>query len=239
MTSYVGSELELFANARNWKAYLELALRPYLLGSVLEVGAGLGGTTAALCRQSDSPWVCLEPDPSMCETIRGSIAKRSLPERCSVRSGTIDAINASERFDAILYVDVLEHLHNDRVEVERAARHLSHGGKLIVVAPAHQWLFSPFDASIGHFRRYDRGSLRALFDGRFECNRLVYLDAVGLLASAGNRVFLRQGMPTSRQLAVWDRLMVPLSRLVDPVLGYSVGKTVLGIWGLKGASLRP
>ncbi len=37
-------------------------------------------------------------------------------------------------------------------------------------------------------------------------------------------------MPTARQLWVWDRLMVPLSRLADPLFFFAFGKSVLGIW---------
>ena len=47
--AYPGGELELFAVARNWKAYFARVLQPYIGRSVLEVGAGLGATTKALC----------------------------------------------------------------------------------------------------------------------------------------------------------------------------------------------
>ena len=43
--AYSGSELELFADALNWKRYFAAGLRPYLGSRVLEVGAGIGGTT--------------------------------------------------------------------------------------------------------------------------------------------------------------------------------------------------
>jgi len=33
---------------------------------------------------------------------------------------------------------------------------LEPGGLLVASVPAHQWLFSDFDKSIGHFRRYSR-----------------------------------------------------------------------------------
>jgi hypothetical protein len=58
----------------------------------------------------------------------------------------------------------------------------------------------------------------------------MYLDSVGMLASMGNRFVLNSGMPTSRQLWVWDKLMVPVSRLIDPVIRYTLGKSVLGVW---------
>jgi len=60
--------------------------------------------------------------------------------------------------------------------------------------------------------------------------KLVYLDAAGMLASAGNRLLLRSAMPTERQILTWDRLLVPVSRLIDPIFAGRVGKNVLGIW---------
>jgi hypothetical protein len=59
---------------------------------------------------------------------------------------------------------------------------------------------------------------------------MVYLDAAGLLASAGNRLLLRQSMPTERQILAWDRLMIPISRAIDPLFGHRLGKSVLGVW---------
>src|SRR5262249_55712173 len=63
--TYVGSELDLFATATTWKAYVRRRLEPYLGREVLEVGAGQGGTTRFLIRPDVVLWVCLEPDPSL------------------------------------------------------------------------------------------------------------------------------------------------------------------------------
>ena len=54
--AYVGTELELFQDAVRWKAYVRRTLAPYVRGDVLEVGAGIGGTTRSLsgCRQRAS-----------------------------------------------------------------------------------------------------------------------------------------------------------------------------------------
>ena len=45
---YQGDELALFQHATNWKGYFKQQIAPYFTGDVLEVGAGLGGTTAHL-----------------------------------------------------------------------------------------------------------------------------------------------------------------------------------------------
>jgi hypothetical protein len=57
-----------------------------------------------------------------------------------------------------------------------------------------------------------------------------YLDSVGLLASAANRLLLKQSLPTARQIQVWDNFMVPCSRLLDPLTGYLAGKSVVAVW---------
>jgi len=45
--AYVGTELNLFADATTWKSYVRSHLRPYLTGEVLEVGAGIGAATTS------------------------------------------------------------------------------------------------------------------------------------------------------------------------------------------------
>lgn len=227
---YAGQELALFARAAHWKAYLADLLRPYLVGAVLEVGAGLGATTRALCDGSQRRWLCLEPDPALAAHIRQEIARGGLPACCEIRAGTVPDLPADSRFDAIAYVDVLEHIQADREELARAAQHLRAGGALVVLAPAHGWLYSPFDAAIGHYRRYTRRSLARVMPTHLERTLVRYLDSVGLLASAANRLLLRRHLPTPGQIACWDGWMVPLSRRVDPLLGFRVGKSVLGVW---------
>lgn len=227
---YVGGELELFAEAHNWKRYLRSQLRSYLTGDVLEVGAGLGGTTRVLFPGDSTSWTCLEPDEQLASRIEQAVAAGELAESCRVRIGTLEDLDPERRFDAILYVDVLEHIEDDHGELSAAVGRLRPGGVVAVLSPAHEWLFTAFDESIGHFRRYDRGSLRELTPEGARLERFRYLDSVGVSASAANRLFLRSGMPTAGQIRVWDRLMVPISRMLDPLLGYRFGKSVLGVW---------
>jgi 2-polyprenyl-3-methyl-5-hydroxy-6-metoxy-1,4-benzoquinol methylase len=143
--------------------------------------------------------------------------------------GTIKSL-PGQAFDTIIYVDVLEHIENDRNELNAAASYLRRNGHLIVVAPAHQWLFTPFDAAIGHFRRYNRPMLQEVTPPGLQVERVRYLDSVGLGASAANRLFLRQSMPTQSQLRFWDHWMVPASRFLDSLLLFRVGKTILVAW---------
>jgi SAM-dependent methyltransferase len=228
--TYMGTELDLFAAAERWKTYVRRQVRPYLGRQVLEVGAGHGGTTRVLCDDGPARWVCLEPDSSLADRLIASISAGELPDCCEARIGTLADLDERDRFDTILYMDVLEHIADDRAELARAADQLCEGGHLIVLSPAHQWLFTPFDEAIGHYRRYTKSTLRSAAPDGIPLARLVYLDSIGMLASLGNRLILKSSMPNPAQIAVWDRLMVPLSRFLDPCLGYSLGKSVLAVW---------
>ena len=99
--------------------------------------------------------------------------------RCLVQlvSGEGELAPDLEPQDCILYLDVLEHIADDRAEMKRAAARLAPGGRLVVLAPAHQALFSVFDRAVGHHRRYDRKSLRALTLPELELRTLRYVDA--------------------------------------------------------------
>jgi 2-polyprenyl-3-methyl-5-hydroxy-6-metoxy-1,4-benzoquinol methylase len=232
--TYVGSELDLFAAAKHWKSYFRDQLAPYLGEDVLEAGAGLGGTTKVLCRGNEKRWVCLEPDTSLVARLDQEIASGALPSVCETRVGTLDKFDDAETFDTILYMDVLEHIEDDRGEVARAAKHLRPGGHVIALSPAHQWLFTPFDHAIGHCRRYTRTTFGALAGADLVKVRLVYLDSIGFFASLANKRVLQSAMPKPSQIAFWDNVLVPMSRLVDPVLGFSAGKSVLAVWRKQG-----
>ena len=223
---YMGSELEIFAHANNWKSYVQSQLRPYVVGDVLEVGAGIGGTTRALNDGAQRRWVCLEPDSAFAKRIS------SLPhlQNCEVLVGMLPDLDDREKFDAILYIDVLEHIKEDAAELILAARHLKTDGVIVVLAPAFPWLYTPFDAAIGHFRRYTRNSLRALAPVGLREEKCIYLDAFGILASAGNLLFLQAANASAGQMRFWDNCLVPISRVMDRAFAFSLGRSILAIW---------
>jgi len=229
---YLGNELDVFATATNWREYWTCLVKPFIGGRVLEVGAGIGSATRILCQAGASRWIALEPDPDLRRRLHDTVATIQHP--IEVRPGTVASLGAEERFDAVLYIDVLEHIEDDGAELLGASRHLAKGGHLIVLSPAHQFLFTAFDKAIGHYRRYDRASLSSVIPAGLSPVMLRYLDSVGMLASLANRLVLRSAAPSARQIAFWDGRLVPPSRWLDPLLGHRVGKSILGVWRRDG-----
>lgn len=73
-------------------------------------------------------------------------------------------------FDVIFLMDVLEHVEDEEQFLRAIANHLKPRGKLFINVPAHAWLFSKYDVTAGHVRRYSMESLhRAVEKCGFRC----------------------------------------------------------------------
>jgi SAM-dependent methyltransferase len=227
---YAGSELELFADAVQWKSYVRDRLGPFIQGRTLEVGAGIGGFTEFLSPLAPAEWCCLEPDKALLYELVRRREAGQIPATVRPVHGSLADVAADERFDTILYLDVLEHIADDSAETNLAAARLRPGGHLIVLGPAFQFVFSPFDTAIGHYRRYTRSSLERVRPTALRSCASYYLDAPGLLLSLGNRLVLRRAAPRPADIAFWDRRIVPLARLLDPLVGNRFGRSVVAVW---------
>jgi hypothetical protein len=166
----------------------------------------------------------------MAERLAIQLRNADLPQCCEVREGVVADLEEREVFDSIIYIDVLEHIEDDRLELEMACSHLKVGGFLTVLSPAHQWLYTRFDRAIGHYRRYSKGALLTAAPGELECIQLKYLDSVGTVASLGNKLVLQRATPTVGQVGFWDKVMIPVSTVLDPLSRYRIGKSILATW---------
>jgi 2-polyprenyl-3-methyl-5-hydroxy-6-metoxy-1,4-benzoquinol methylase len=226
--NYVGTELELFQQAVNWKRYWSVQVAPYVHGKVLDVGCGLGVNAAYVANDRVTGYTFLEPDDMLLQQVNAHVP---LPPTITQRSikGTTEQLKGVH-YDTLLYIDVLEHIEDAAAELLRANELLAPGGHLIIVVPAYPFLYSPFDQAIGHYRRYTKRMLRDQMPTSLREIRIRYLDSVGLTLSLGNKLLLRQTAPTKAQIAFWDKRIVPISRFADLVVGHSFGRSMVAVY---------
>jgi 2-polyprenyl-3-methyl-5-hydroxy-6-metoxy-1,4-benzoquinol methylase len=230
---YPGAELDLFARATNWKAYWAEAVRPWVKGRVLDLGCGIGNNINLLLDpQRVDHWLAADPDPKLIARTQELYGDKWGARLESSVSTAADLVGTqpAESFDSLLYIDVLEHIEADVDELRTSTRLLRPGGALVILSPAMPFLYSPFDAAVGHYRRYTKASLQKVIPSGMIERQLRYMDSTGCLLSAGNRLLLRQGTPDQKQIQFWDRFIIPVSRLLDPILAGSIGRSVVGIW---------
>ncbi|HEY3381156.1 MAG TPA: class I SAM-dependent methyltransferase [Vicinamibacterales bacterium] len=144
------------------RARLTLALldRAFVMppADVLDAGCGWGVTLAALERRRFS-------------ATGLDVSTRAL-ERLDQRARRLILADLTKkppqnhpRFDAVLALDVIEHIDDDRSAVANVAALAKIGGLVVLSVPALQELFSEFDEVQGHRRRYDETMLRRACEG--------------------------------------------------------------------------
>src|ERR1051325_8092320 len=105
--TYMGQELAIFVHAVNWKNYYTSMIRTYLGHRVVEVGAGIGATTLAMCDGSQDLWICLEPDPILRNEMDQLISNKKLPPCCHTQGGFVSDLTKENSFDTFIYIAVL------------------------------------------------------------------------------------------------------------------------------------
>jgi 2-polyprenyl-3-methyl-5-hydroxy-6-metoxy-1,4-benzoquinol methylase len=133
----------------------ELQIAPPAM--VLDAGCGWGATLEALEARG---YRAVGMDVS-----RRILERLDRPGRALVEADLNRPLGAAATYRAVLALDVIEHLDDDREAVRRLAGLVEPGGVLIVSVPALPELFSEFDAVQGHRRRYLPDTLAAAFDG--------------------------------------------------------------------------
>lgn len=154
--------LERVRNHPWWRARARLALAVLRVhgilppANIIDVGCGWGITLDAL-EAARYETVGLD--------ISGQILERiDKPERRLVQADLRQPLTAlGGKSDALLLLDVLEHVEDDQEVMRNCAELLKPGGLAVVSVPARPDLFSEFDEIQGHRRRYVPDRLAAAF----------------------------------------------------------------------------
>jgi SAM-dependent methyltransferase len=221
-------DLECLAASKYFFDWVLEEFEPYVRGRVLEVGAGTGTITRKLVdRHPDASIVSLEPSENLFVSLD---AYAAMTDRVTAEKETLadSGTRFAGAFDAVLYVNVLEHIADDEREIQLAAEALRPGGALLVFGPGLEILYSGLDHKAGHYRRYSLQHLRLITEGAgLRIVTLHYFDLLGVLPYLVVYRWLHSTQISGSTMWGYDRLIVPLSRLIqhvlrDPPLGKNV-----------------
>jgi SAM-dependent methyltransferase len=126
-------------------------------GRALDVGCGSGGNTAVL---RDLGWQVtgLEYSPAAAELARarGLDIVQGDATRLPFPDGS---------FDLVISTDMWEHIEDHEAVARETARVVRRGGRVLVAVPCSMKLWSGHDLALGHMRRYEKDTLRAVIEG--------------------------------------------------------------------------
>jgi len=127
---------------------------------------------------------------------------------------------ASESFDAVIGLDVFEHIEDDDSALQEAKRILKPGGLLVLSVPAFSWLWGPHDVALHHFRRYRRVEMdQKLVSAGFSIERSSY------------SIFLLFALVLVSRLLEKLKRGAPKASL--PMVGSGLNKFLLGLQNIE------
>jgi SAM-dependent methyltransferase len=218
------------ADAKNYIGWIIDSFRGHLKAPILEVGVGHGSYADVLCNYGD--YIGVDIDPASVQEAKER--RPGLDFRVSdIISPEFLALSREKGIRSIVCLNVLEHIETHDAAIANLARALPSGGHLMVIVPALQFLYNDLDRLAGHHRRYRRGEMRILMEkAGLTVDRCDYFNPVGGLGWLANRL-VRHGSlndnAVNSQITLFDRWLVPLSRLVDPVTRPFFGQSVIAI----------
>jgi len=221
--NYPGTELDNFDKATFWRKYIYSKIKKFIKGDVLEVGAGIGSFTNNY-KHIANKLTLSEVDPHNLEVIK----KKFSETKFHFTSKFTKDLN--EKFDTIMYLNVLEHIKNDKNEISHAFKKLNKDGFLIILVPAHNELYSKFDEAVGHFKRYEMNFFKKIEIENSITHKLIYLDAMGYFLYYLNKFFFKEEVyPSKLKILIWDKFFTPITFILDKVLMHTFGKNILYI----------
>jgi len=220
--TYTGWELQYFDNSKNFRKYQYYLIKNFIKNYTAEVGPG-NGENLDFYIKNTTRIDLYEPSKNLFKNL-----KRRYFKKKNVRIFNKNFISKTNKYNTIIYLDVLEHIRNDKKEITKAYNALKKGGYLIINVPAFNHLYSQFDKDVGHYRRYNNKMIEKLTRKlKYTSIQSKYYDSVGYFLSFISKLISSNYKKNfSKKIKIWNYLIF-LSRLIDIITMNFFGKSLL------------
>lgn len=238
-TRATGRVVEDAGDKPRYRRYQYDLIAPHCGRSVLEVGAGLGefaAQFAGLLRPADpgrppglERLVVSDVDPDAVALLKDRFADAEVCQFDLAAGACLE-----RPVESAVAINVLEHFEDDAGVLALLARSVVPGGTVVIWVPGYQSLYSDFDRSVGHVRRYTPATLRdAAGRAGLDCELVRPVNVLGGLAWWAAMRVGRTRSPKSGAVGMYDRLVVPATRVLDR-LAVPFGQSVLAVIRVPG-----
>lgn len=228
---YPGKDLEAMDFAVNYHQWIFDLLQPFLGKHLVEVGAGTGSFSEFLLRMNPESLSLIEPSEMFNSLRKNSKLTRTTADISyfqNIFTEVSNEIKDKQQPDTIIYINVLEHIENDRKEIETVYQTLEKTGRICIFVPAMPLLYSEFDRHIGHFRRYRKNELlEKCQKAGFKILLARSFDFPGILPWLVKYRILKSKKMESGAVKFYDDFAVPLIRRLEAILPPPIGKNLL------------
>ena len=204
---YEGTDLQSMNNASNYYKWIFKEFEPFFGNECAEIGAGTGTFSKLLLSSNIKSLKTYEPSFDMYKILKKEIGQN---EKATVINAFFDG--GDKILDTVFYINVLEHVEDDKRELQKVFESLKTNGRLCLFVPALPFLYSNFDKSIGHFRRYIKKPLESMLkEIGFKIEKSKYFDFLGIIPWYFVFVLGKCIMQESN-VTLYDKLVVPIEK---------------------------
>jgi glycosyltransferase involved in cell wall biosynthesis len=218
--------LEKMSGLTHLNTHMFQTIRPWLGKRIAEAGSGHGNITHHLVSAAEEVIATDLEEPAL------SRLREAFGEYDNVFITPWDMTRAlplpegAQPPDTVVCLNVLEHIEDEKGALDRTRELLvPTDGRLVLLVPAHEELFSPLDEQLGHHRRYTEETLRgALERSDFEVEHLQWFNFLGYFGWRLNSSRGGDRLPTG-QLALYQAVSpytLALERKLKPRWGLSL-----------------
>lgn len=220
---------EQLANAVRYYRWFADVASPWVGTRILDIGCGHGNITKNFL---DRPYIHgIDIDHAYLTHIkkRFSAYQNFHADFGDITDPSTLRSLRQEHLDTIIAFNVVEHIADDVQAAKNIFNVLKPGGHFIMLVPAFNWLMSPYDKAVGHYRRYTKTSARALLaSAGFSVTRVQYFNALGALGWLWTYKFLRKDEPGEGAVKILE-FLVPLLKRIERVAPMPFGISVICI----------
>ena len=231
---YTGTDLDVMGIASNYNNWILDLFESYTTkGRAIEVGAGVG-TMSKLIAQRYQKTISIEPDQTNFDFLTKELQEFDHASTfCGFLDNALDAIK--EPVDSIFYINVLEHIENEKEELLKAQKLLKSTGHFCIFVPAVEKLYGDIDKQVGHFRRYSKKRLKSIFEDQLNMNivKMGYFDFVGVIPWYILSCVLKLSGQNPKTVTIYDKLVVPIMSRIEKYIPMPIGKNLYLIASFK------
>lgn len=230
-TDNTGSEvLNVISKANRFNRWMYQTIKPYVKGSTLEIGSGIGNISSFFLNDNISITLS-DTDQKYIDILRNRFYRHNSLNSILAVDLEHSAFESTypelkEKFDTVFLLNVLEHIKNDHLAINNIHYLLKPGGCIVILTPAYSFLFSALDRALGHYRRYTTSSLNSLLiESELISLKSFYFNFLGIIAWLYGKLLRLKTIPAN-EMSFFNKL-VPIARFIDKILFRKAGLSVI------------
>ena len=231
MKSDLFKTLEAISDSKNYNTWIYSKVNPYLKGTVLDVGSGLGDIVKYYKLADVQKIIATDYSSDMITAFQERFAesKHYHAMQMDILSHNFVEPLSKNSVDTITCINVLEHIDDHRKALQNMHQLLKKGGKLILIVPALPQIYGTLDKLVGHFRRYTKKTMRNVVSQTdFVIEKQSYMNFFGIMTwFLAGRIF-RQKSFNHNACQRLDKV-VPVLRTLESFMTPPIGQSLVTV----------